>query len=150
MTTPTPRVSRLAEYLCDGVAPLPGEDPETELSGWLAASSRFLAFAEANRDKIRKKLRTASDPGSRGDARAELAAAYCLLADRRIELAFEAYGSGQRGPDFTVTFRSSHRFNLEVTRPRPREGNAATKMAGRALLGKLKQLPADAPNVVLI
>jgi hypothetical protein len=77
------------------------------------------------------------------------------VADDLAEwLAFEAYGAGRRGPDFTVTFRAVHRFNLEVTRPRLDEGDRpgrdrADGLAS-ALLGKLRQLPADAPNAVLI
>lgn len=144
-------VARLVAYLLDGVVRLPGEDLERELAGWLAASSRFLAFAEAYRDKIRRKLRGASEPGARGDVRAELETAFLLLADRRIDLAFEAYGSGRGGPDFTVTFRASHRFNLEVTRPRPRDGDTQRATAiVHAVLGKLSQLPADAPNALLV
>jgi hypothetical protein len=143
-------VDRLVAYILDGVAPSAG-DLEGELGAWLSASSRFLAFAEAHRDKIRKKLRVASDPDARGDVRAELETAFLLLADRRIDLAFEAYGSGRRGPDFTVTFRAAHRFNLEVTRPRPRggEGDRAAAIAN-PLLGKLRQFPADAPNALLV
>lgn len=151
MTAPTARVSRAAEYLCDGVAPLPGSDIGAQLTSWLSASTRFFAFAEANRDKIRKKLRTAVEPGARGDVVAELATAFHLLADRRIDLTFEAYGSGLRGPDFTVTFRTSHRFNIEVTRPRLRStgADAAEAVAG-GLLGKLRQLPPAASNAVLL
>lgn len=144
-------VDRLVAYLLDDVVPLPAEDLDRHLGGWLAASGRYLAFAEAHRDKIRRKLRGASEPGARGDVRAELETAFLLLADRRIGLTFEAYGSGRRGPDFAATFRSSHRFNVEVTRPRPRNGEAGRVRAiDQAVLGKLRQLPGDAPNVLLV
>lgn len=151
MRSPAAAAERLASYLCDGVPTLEGDTTPAELSGWLGSSRRFQAFAEVHRDKIRKKLRVSAEPGARGDVRAELQAAYLLLNDRRIELAFEAYGSGQRGPDFTVTFRASHRFNLEVTRPRKGngDGDAASIIAG-ALLAKLRQLPVDAPNAILV
>ena len=118
-----------------------------ELARWLASSARFRAFAETHRDKIRKKLRGAADPEARRDVRAELQAAHLLLADRRIELAFEAYGSAKVGPDFTVRYRGEGRFNLEVTRLR-REPNAAGY--GGQLLAKLRQLPPSVPNVVLV
>ncbi|MGH2607776.1 MAG: hypothetical protein ACRDHF_01695 [Tepidiformaceae bacterium] len=145
------RIDRLVAYLLDGLVPLPGEDFDRVLGGWLAASSRFLAFAAVHRDKIRRKLRGASEPGARGDVRAELETAFLLLADRRIDLAFEAYGSGRRGPDFTVTFRAAHRFNVEVTRPRPRNGEAGrTAAIVNAVVGKLSQLPAEAPNALLV
>ena len=113
----------------------------------MAGSNRFRAFAEANRDKIRKKLRGAADDDARRDVRAELRVAHLLLADRRIELAFEAYGSTKRGPDFTVTFRGERSFNVEVTRPR-RAPDAAS--LGGPLLAKIRQLPPSGPNAVLL
>jgi hypothetical protein len=137
-------VERLTRHLFDGVRADPLAE---EVAGWLAGSSRFRAFAEANRDKIRKKLRGAADAEARRDVRAELRVAHLLLADRRIELAFEAYGSTKRGPDFTVTFRGERSFNLEVTRPR-RAPDAAGY--GGPLMAKVRQLPPSMPNAVLI
>ena len=137
-------VERLAHYLFDRV---PADPLADEVAGWLAGSNRFRAFAEANRDKIRKKLRGAADEDARRDVRAELRVAHLLLADRRIELAFEAYGSTKRGPDFTVTFRGERSFNLEVTRPR-RAPDAAG--FGGPLLAKIRQLPPSVPNAVLL
>jgi hypothetical protein len=146
-------VDRLLSYLLDGV-PSAADEVANDLAEWLSASSRFVSFADANRDKIRKKLRGATDSQARGDVRAELEVAFRLLADRRLGLAFEAYGSGRRGPDFTVTFRAVHPFNLEVTRLRLDEGDRTggdrTGGLGSALLRKLHQLPADAPNAVLV
>jgi hypothetical protein len=118
-----------------------------ELVAWLAGSARFRAFAEAHRDKIRKKLRSATDAEARRDVRAELRVAHLLLADRRIELAFEAYGSTKGGPDFTVSFRAERIFNLEVTRLRGAPGAAGH---GGQLLSKLRQLPPSVPNAVLV
>jgi hypothetical protein len=148
------RAERLLSHLFDGAWPERADELAAELAGWLSASARFLAFVDAHRDKIRKKLRGASESGARGDVRAELEAAFWLLADRRLDLSFEAYGAGRRGPDFTVTFRAAHRFNLEVTRPRldagDRPGRDRAGAVASALLGKLRQLPADAPNAVLV
>lgn len=147
----TVRVSALLGYLLDGVPASDVAGLQPLLGGWLDASNRFVAFVEAHRDKIRKKLRVATEPGARADVLAEVETAFLLLADRRIELAFEAYGSGQRGPDFTATFRSAHRFNLEVTRPRRPSSAAENEQAiARAVLAKLRQLPADSPNALLI
>jgi hypothetical protein len=137
-----PSIQRLADHLFDGAA-----DPmSVEAIAWLAGSARFRAFAEAHRDKIRKKLRSASDPESRRDVRAELAVAHAMLADPRFELAFEAYGATKGGPDFTVTYRGDRPFNLEVTRPRRIPGASG---AG-PLLAKMRQLPPSVPNVVLV
>jgi len=118
-----------------------------EVAGWLASSPSFRAFADAHRDKIRKKLRTAADAESRRDVRAELRAAHLLLADRRIQLAFEAHGSGRGGPDFTVSFRGAQAFDLEVTRLR---GDPAAATHGGPLLAKLRQLQPSVANVLLI
>ena len=161
-------VERLARYLFDilpgagprsgaglgsDVAPATnGPDPVDvsfgrEMAAWLAESRRFRDFAEANRDKIRKKLRGAADSEARRDVRAELLTARRLLADKRIELAFEAYGSGRGGPDFTVAFHGERGFDLEVTRLRRTPDVAA--FSG-VLLGKLRQLSPSVPNVLLI
>ena len=107
-----PAARVLVDHLGDGAA-LPG--PLADLEDWLAGSSRLRAFVDANRDKIRKKVRLATTDDTRLDLWAELRVATRLLADRRIELAFEAYGSGNRGPDFTATYRAGRELNLEVT-----------------------------------
>jgi hypothetical protein len=136
--------SRLVEHLAGELVDQALVD---ELGGWLAASRRFSRFATAHSDKIRKKFRGARDPDGRRDVRAELAAAHLVLADRRIELDYEAYGAGKGGPDFTATFRGGRPFNIEVTRIRRTVAEAA---GGGQLLAKLRQLPPSAPNVVVI
>ena len=74
LPVPGTAVERLAHDLFDGAT----EDPlAEELFGWLAESPRFRAFAEAHREKIRKKLRGALDAEARRDVRAELQAATC-------------------------------------------------------------------------
>jgi hypothetical protein len=70
-----------------------------------------------------------------------------LLADRRIDIAFEAYGSRAAGPDFTVTFRGVTRFNVEVTRRRgPVDGPAIAD----TVVTKLRQLPPSIANVLVV
>ncbi len=143
-TVPGTAAERLVRYLLDG-----REDGALadELHRWLADSSRFRTFSEIHRDKIRKKLRTTSDAETLGDVRAELRAAHLLLADRRIELDFEAYGSTKGGPDLTVRFRGERPFNLEVTRLRR---PPAETPDGGPLLSKLRQLPPSMPNALII
>ena len=136
-------IERLVDHVTAGAVDQPLAD---ELTGWLTSSKRFRAFADTHRDKIRKKLRGATDAESRHDVRAELRVAHLLLADRHIELAFEAYGSTIGGPDFTVAYRGERSVNLEVTRQR----RAPDAVHGGPLLAKLRQLPPSAPNVVLI
>jgi len=143
-TAPRVTVEQLAGYLLDSDL---GDSTADELVGWLAGSPRFRAFADGHRDKIRKKLRTATDAESLRDVRTELQVARLLLLDKRIELAFEAYGSGKVGPDLTVSYRDRRSLNLEVTRLRhpPEEIDF-----GLPLLAKLRQLPPSAPNAVLV
>ena len=147
---------------------------QTELGRWLESSARFAAFMSSNRDKVRKKFSGSDEEESRLDVRAELLIAYLLLSDRRFEVVFESYGSGRRGPDLSVTFRENVRFNLEVTRLRAtsdsREadgepsGTAGVYAAGErsgatgvyvvrlanVIAGKLRQLPAEVPNALVI
>ena len=113
----------------------------------MAGSPRFRSFAEAYRAKIRKKLRTAAEPDALRDVRTELQVAHLLLADPRIELAFEAYGSGRAGPDLTVSYRGRRSFNLEVTRLRRVPDPTGF---GPPLMAKLRQLPPSVPNVLLV
>lgn len=145
MATPLPippKVERLAGFLLDGGVETPlGE----ELQRWMTRSARFRRFAELNQDKIRKKLRGAVGADSRRDVRAELNVARLLLADKRIDLEFEAYGSGNAGPDFTAAL-GGERFNIEVTRIR---GDARTCGFG-TILAKIRQLPPSVANAVVL
>lgn len=146
---PSPTVQRLVAFLAEGTGPDGARDPTlAELGDWLAASTRFRVFVEGNRDKIRKKLRGATSADARLDVRAELLVARLLLEDRRFELTFEAYGARNRGPDFTVTYRAGRAFNVEVTRRRT-TGDAAPALEP-AILGKLRQLPPSASNVLVV
>ena len=140
----SPTIERLVAYLVDG----PWPDPVlADLPAWLAAAAGFRSFAETNRDKIRKKLRHATDGPARLDVRAELRVAALMLADRRFQIAFEAYGAGRRGPDLTATFRAGRPFNVEITRRRPVQGPASLEST---ILAKFRQLPASTANVLVI
>jgi hypothetical protein len=138
------RVGRLVADLFDGA----DDDPlAVELLTWVSASPGFRSFVEAHRDKIRKKLRGASTGDARAGVRAELRVAALLLADRRLSLEYEGYGSGRGGPDFTATYRAERPVNVEVTRLQRDPG--ASSLAG-VLLAKLRQLPSGAPNALVV
>jgi hypothetical protein len=51
---------------------------------WMEASSRFTAFVEAYRDKIRKKIPVVGGRERTLDLRSEVELAFCLLNDRRV------------------------------------------------------------------
>jgi hypothetical protein len=124
---------------------------QSELAQWLEKAPRFSAFIARNRDKVRKKLTASDDEDSRLDVRSELLVAYLLLADRRFELAFEAYGARRLGPDLTVTYRANQRFNLEVTRLRAAvEPDTLVNRLANVIAAKLRQLVGDVPNALVI
>ncbi len=90
-----------------------------EFEGWVRRSRRFRAFAFSYRVKIRAKLKKVVDESGLKDLRAELVTAALLLQDERFTLEYEKYmASRQRGPDFTVTFKTHTPFNVEVRRIR--------------------------------
>ena len=153
----------LIAYLFDGppqkrssAAPL-----SKALVQWMEASSRFTAFVETYRDKIRKKIRVTRQPESLLDLRGELEVAYCLLNDRRLAVAYEPYASAKRrGPDFAVTYRANLVFNIDVARIRVEEIDGAAgspidlprkeQRILRILLDKLGQMQPGMPNLLVI
>jgi hypothetical protein len=172
-----PRWSKKTDELVRHVALRCRPGLQSELGHWLEDRSRFRAFITANQDKVRKKLSTTDDEDNRLDVRSELLVAYLLLADRRFELSFEAYGARRLGPDLSVTYRTNQRFNLEVTRLRatadpgnaggalvsgvPPASDESSGPAGgepgpgvarlaNVITGKLRQLPGDVPNALVI
>lgn len=127
-----------------------------ELTQWMEASSRFTAFVETYRDKIRKKIRLAREPESALDLRGELEVAWCLLGDRRLAVAYEPYASAKRrGPDFAVTYRANLVFNVEVARMRSEDKEQHDRARNeerflRILLYKLGQMQPGMPNLLVI
>src|SRR5438128_9155941 len=89
------RTDELVRYVAHGCRPA----LQAELGSWIENAPRYGAFVSTNRDKIRKKLHANEDAEARLDVRAELLVAYVILADRRFDVAFEAYGARQVGPD---------------------------------------------------
>ena len=144
----------LIAYLFEGQPHLLSDD----LLQWMVASSRFTAFVETYRDKIRKKIRVTRQPESVLDLRGELEVAYCLLSDRRLAVAYEPYASvKRRGPDFAVTYRENLVFNIEVARMRVDESGVAVHHLARneerflrILLYKLGQMQPGMPNLLVI
>lgn len=124
-----------------------------QFGGWVEASPRFRVFAENYRDKIRKKVRGITESEGYRDLQAELATAFFLAQERRFMVEYEKYGVGkQRGPDFSVTFKTHVRFDVEVTRLRA--GQAGTgaepgKLAN-AVCAKLAQLPPGMINLLVL
>jgi hypothetical protein len=124
-----------------------------QFAGWVEESPRFRAFAETYRDKVRKKVRGISDAEGYRDLQAELATAYFLVQEKRFAVEYEKYGLGkQRGPDFSVTYKTHIRFDVEVARVRgggPGSAPEPGKLTG-TLTAKLAQLPPSMMNVLVL
>jgi hypothetical protein len=88
------------------------------------------------------------------DLRAELETALWLLREKRFTLEYEKYAaSKQRGPDFTVTFKTHTLFNVEVRRIRSAKLDDADVEAriGKlmaALCDKVRQMPPSIVNLL--
>jgi hypothetical protein len=140
----------LLSYIFDGKRP--ALYPEFER--WVRGSRRFKAFATSYRVKIRTKLKHVGDEGGMKDLRAELETATLLLRDERFTLEYEKYAaSRQRGPDFTVTFRTHTPFNVEVRRIRGVElndGDADARLGKlmAVLTDKVGQMPPSIVNLL--
>jgi hypothetical protein len=147
------KVHELATYIFEGSR----HSFAVPFLAWLTASPAFKDFAEAHRDKIRKKVRGVRDDDTRRDLQAELAVAYWLLLERRFALEYELYGADKaRGPDFTVTFRTRIRFNVEVTRLRSAPAGDVPGSAAdlnkvlNTLCAKLGQMPPSIINILAL
>jgi hypothetical protein len=144
----------LIAYVFDGRPHLHSE----VLLQWMIASSRFTAFVETYRDKIRKKIRVNRQPESMLDLRGELEVAYCLLNDRRLDVAYEPFASGKgRGPDYAVTYRANLVFNIEVARMRVQAAEAGgidvprkEERIMRIMLDKLGQMQPGMANLLVV
>jgi hypothetical protein len=133
--------------------------PTASCRAWMLAEPRFATFLEHHREKIRKKARGVADAAGLDDLLAELETAYHLLRERRFELTYEAYAAAKmRGPDFTVTYKTHIRFNVEVKRLRPAAPSSALLAAPTsfeprlldAFCDKLVQLPPSTMNLLLL
>ncbi len=125
-----------------------------EFEGWVRGSRRFRAFAIDYRGKIRAKLKNVRDEGGMRDLRAELETAALLLREERFTLEYEKYAaSKQRGPDFTVTFKTHTPFNVEVRRIRSIElddGDPEARIGKlmAVLCDKVGQMPPSIVNLL--
>lgn len=125
-----------------------------EFEGWVRGSRRYKAFATGYSTKIRAKLKNARDSSGLKDLYAELETAALLLREARFTLEYERYlAAKQRGPDFTVIFKTHTPFNVEVRRFRTTElddadseGHSGKLMA--LLCDKVGQMPPSIINLL--
>jgi hypothetical protein len=137
----------LLTYLFDGKPHLLFQSMEM----WLTSSRRFVTFVHTFQNKIRKKIRTAQDQGSRLDLHLELETAYLLLQERSLSVVYEPEMSKRiRGPDFAVSFTTSITFMLEVTRVQADQINAVDARLVETIVNKLGQLLPHHSNILLL
>lgn len=120
--------------------------------GWLKASRRFGSFAARHQNKIRAKVKNSRDPHGIADLGAELETAFIRLREQRFALAYGRYAATkQRGPDFTVTFKTHTRFNIEVRRLRTIDERAddESHRLMALLCDKIGQMPLSIINMWL-
>jgi hypothetical protein len=138
------------------------------LAAWGAASPRFTLFAEAHRDKIRKKARGARDAEALNDLLLELAVARDLHREWHGTLGYEQQlPERTRVPDFALTLPNGVLVIIEVTRIRQPSATIAEERsiatpggAGgpvaldarltAAICGKLSQLVPNLPNILVV
>ncbi|MEA2576180.1 MAG: hypothetical protein QOH93_3478 [Chloroflexia bacterium] len=124
-----------------------------QFAQWVQESPRFRVFAETYRDKIRKKMRGITEAEGYRDLQAELATAYFLAQERRFDVEYEKYGVGkQRGPDFSVTYKTHIRFDVEVTRLRGTQAGTSPEPVklSNTLCAKLQQMPPSVINILVL
>ncbi len=121
------------------------------LEEWVKSDRRFRTFAEQYRGKIRRKLRTVTDPAARADLQFELEIGRWLLQEARFEVAYETFDARAGGPDYTLAFRVNTRFNVEVRRIRTLEvGEERVRKLTETLVDKTRQMPPNAINVLVM
>jgi hypothetical protein len=136
----------LTEYIFDGT----DSKLFAVLVAWFARSERFEAFAVRNKDKIRKKARTAKTDDDLKDIKFELQAPFLLLSDSRFTVEYEKYGAG---PDFTATFEGLLNFNVEVKRIRESKDGALFEKCVDDITRRIEAIPSklafwlDAPEL---
>jgi hypothetical protein len=146
---PTMTARELIEYLRADSE----RDSFSPLDGWIAESRRFRAFAENNRSKIRKKIRTAAIPEGSRSVMLELEVARRFVEDRGCEVDYERFGQGTvRGPDLSVIFGGRTVVNLEVTQVQLPGGepSACEEKLTRVVCHKLGQMPPGELNVLVL
>lgn len=136
------------ESLVAAVCPDPSHSLAAPLRAWCLGSRPFLAFAEANVPKLRKKAREAVDEGAQADLLAELVVAAWVLRGPALGLSYEPLkAGGGRGPDYALALPGGAIY-IEVARLRGGGSQAPEYKLARVLADKAGQLPAGAGTVL--
>lgn len=114
------------------------------IGSWLSTCSRVNGFLYTYKDKIRSKVRCAKSDEDLEDIRFELEVAYLFLLDKRFEIEYEKYCTGNsRAPDYFVTFKQAISFNVNVEVKRIRETDAGIRLKKllKKFEGRIREIP---------
>ncbi|MBM4055649.1 MAG: hypothetical protein FJ264_13510 [Planctomycetes bacterium] len=114
------------------------------LIGWLSTCPKFRTFLTTHKDKIRSKIKRANTDEDLEDIRFELEVAYLFLLNLNndIELEYEKYGTrNSRSPDFSIVFKQTLNFNVEVKRIRETDPGIRLKNILKVIEDRIRKIP---------
>ena len=112
------------------------------LMNWITTCPKFGNFLRTYHFKIKKKWRCARDEEDLKDTIFELKVAYLFLLDNRFELKYEKYSIGNsRTPDFSIIFKQSINFNVEVKRIRETDLGIRLKNILKVIGDRIREIP---------
>ena len=121
---------------------------------WLSSSRRFARFCEDYQAKMRKKIRVAAESAIGSDLHLEFETAFLMLREDALTVEYEPeHRQAGRSADFAVTFTTSMRFMVEVTRIHATGSMEHGRMRDRlsdTICDKLGQLKSSSANIVVI
>ena len=113
-----------------------------DLMHWLTKCPKFGNFLHANHLKIKNKIKCASTDEDLKDTRFELEVAYLFLLDNSFELKYEKREAGNsRTPDFSIMFKQSINFNVEVKRIREADLGKRLKKFLAVIEDRIREIP---------
>jgi len=108
----------------------------------LTTCPKFRNFLHDNHPKIKKKIKCAKTDEDLEDTRFELKVAYLFLLDNCFELEYEKYSIGNsRTPDFSIKFKQSINFNVEVKRIRETNLDIRLKDILKVIGDRIQEIP---------
>ena len=112
------------------------------LIDWLSTCPKFRTFLNTYRHKIRSKIKHASTVEDLEDIRFELEVAYLFLLNNDIELEYEKYSAcNSRSPDFSIVFKQTLNFNVEVKRIRETSAGMRLKKILQVIEDRTREIP---------
>lgn len=117
-------------------------DISDDLMHWLTTCPEFRSFLYDYHPKIKKKIKCAETDEDLKDTRFELEVAYLFLLDNSFELKYEKCETdNSRTPDFSIMFKQSINFNVEVKRIRETDSGMRLKNILKIIEDRIREIP---------